>query len=290
MKKLQLLALSLSVFSLGFLSSCSEETTDPLGPTIDWVNSTNLEQTITEGESVTFEFYVKEGDSKIERVEAYLKTAGVNAHFYDSNDSSSVPSDGEKMTLTKAFADKTGSPFTVYFTVTDKDGLSITDEVKVIVNAAATPLTDQGSQELGSHDNATLGSYYSVTEDETYTQSVAGADATSQSKVDIIFYYGATNEATLAAPNDETVGSTGVNLTTGWTTKNATKFSTTTVDFATATDATIEGLSATASKVTNLEVNDVVYFETVAEEKGLIKITAITVGADGSATISVKVK
>ena len=78
---------------------------------------------------------------------------------------------------------------------------------------------------MGGQSNADVGSYLDADAGTVYKQSVAPANSAA---IDIIYYYGTTNRATLVAPTDATVNGGGTNLTlaTVLTTKNATKFNT----------------------------------------------------------------
>jgi predicted transcriptional regulator len=126
-------------------------------------------------------------------------------------------------------------------------------------------------------------------------------DATAnQNKVDFVYFYGATNLATLASPSD-TDAQTIFTAIADWTTINATKLGATTLT-ATEFDAidddaeiVIAATGLTATKANTLEVGDVIAFETAstsanASKKGLLKVVAITPENTGTITIAVKVQ
>jgi hypothetical protein len=113
--------------------------------------------------------------------------------------------------------------------------------------------------------------------------------------VDIIYYYGSSNLATLAAPADPTLDGTATNgfdWTEGWSPKNETLFGSSSIDFDNVTNdleiSEITGLSST--KMTSLTVGNVVAFELADGKKGLIKVTDLNTGSDGTITIQVKVQ
>lgn len=283
MKNLKLLAIVMTIASFGFFTSCTEDT-DPIGPSIDWQNYDGADLEITVGDAVEISFMVSQGDKKLETVEATVTTSGTTETLINTADSSDSPSDGDVYTITRTFTN--ANTYTITITVTDKDELTATETVNVIVSEEATALTSLGSFDLGSYNNST-GSFFSVTNSKIYTVSTA---ADNQADVDLVYYYESTNEATIAAPDDSSLDDFTSLGVSSWTTQNATRFATTDLDFDTATDQDIADLSASASVITKLSVGDVIYYETVDDEVGLIEITAITSGADGTASISVNMK
>ena len=118
-----------------------------------------------------------------------------------------------------------------------------------------------------------------------------------------MYFYGATNYATLAAPDDGDVSSVFASADgpANWTTRNSTRFATTSLsssDFDSMLDDMLiveNATGAAETKVNNLAVGNVVAFVTDADKSGgakmgLIKIVSVDSGASGSVTISVKVQ
>lgn len=154
---------------------------------------------------------------------------------------------------------------------------------------------------LGGQLNATLGSFFSTSTGTVVSSVDAGASTTLQSSVDLVYFYGTNNKATIGAPNDDTVAlaHSGRTTLTNWTIKNATKFvatSLTPANFvASLNDSlikTIDSTTITASYIPQLTVGKVVAFKTAAGKYGLYHVSAIegTTGADRSITINVKVQ
>jgi hypothetical protein len=113
--------------------------------------------------------------------------------------------------------------------------------------------------------------------------------------IDIVYFYGATNNASLAAPDDAGANEFSVFALDSWSTKNSTKFTAVlAVDFDTVLGAEdIDGFVSSTpanSKASKLSAGDVVGFETANGQKGLVKVTDITTGETGSITISVKIQ
>ena len=112
--------------------------------------------------------------------------------------------------------------------------------------------------------------------------------------------YGATNQATIASPANSDAQSVFSGMS-GWSTKNDTKFATTSItasDFDAITDdlgivAAADGASAT--KANQLSAGDVVAFVTASTssnpgKKGLFKVVSITGTNAGTMSITVKVQ
>ncbi len=127
--------------------------------------------------------------------------------------------------------------------------------------------------------NDDFGSFYSTTTNMAY--NIADATA-NQSKIDFLFYKGATNGPTIASPAD--VQANTVYDIAGWTTKNGTMFMETTIDAATfdaiGTEYTFPTFENTTTDITNIVSNQVVMFQTVDNKLGLIKINSINSRGD----------
>jgi hypothetical protein len=154
---------------------------------------------------------------------------------------------------------------------------------------------------MGGQNNATLGSFLATDNGEVITSSAAGASATVQARVDLVYFFGTTNQASMGAPNDSVVAiaHTGSTSLPTWTTKNATKFvktSITAADFsASANDSlvkTVDAATISGSFVNTLAVGNVVAFKTASGKLGLFHVQSVdgTTGTDRSITINVKVQ
>jgi hypothetical protein len=145
---------------------------------------------------------------------------------------------------------------------------------------------------MGAQSNATTGSFLATSNGTVY---LAAAAATNASLIDFVYYHGATNNATIAAPNDtqvETVHATVKN----WSKRNATKFK--------ATDLTVEQFNAktyhlqvnshsenaTSTHANQLTAGKVYAFVTEAGKRGLFHVQSISGTTAGTITINVKVE
>ncbi len=137
----------------------------------------------------------------------------------------------------------------------------------------------------GDQANNSAGSFFSTSNGTVYTQAQAKTNASS---VDFLYYYGATNKATIAAPNDAPAATIYDNATTGlqtWSVKNATELRGTllTADLfnAITADSTLTkmydnfALGTAATSATDLAEGDVIAFKTVGNKKGFVKVVSI---------------
>lgn len=165
-------------------------------------------------------------------------------------------------------------------------------------------ITKYNTKLMGGQTNTTVGSFFSTETGMVYGEATAGADVSIQRVIDLVYFFGTTNHATIAAPSDSTAQeahnqSNGTDELKNWTVKNATTFKTTTLsaaDFvASANDSlAITALSggATLSKVNELVAGQVVAFQTAKGKKGLFHVVSIDgqTGLDRSITINVLVQ
>jgi len=241
-----------------------------------------------EGEVETFSITEKKID----------QNGGETSAAYDASTTGSFKGEtSKKYTFDKTFY---ATDFTTYkefdyiFSVTDKEGQSYSVTVKVTKKeeAQASDATKYTAVLMGAQSNATVGSFYDVENNIVYTLSDANSH---QADVDFVYYYGSTNEATIAAPNDETVngGSGDFTWTQDWSVQNATSFYVLSgVDFdaiqtTTDVDNAIAGQSSPLTKVTQLTVGSVIGFTTAAGTNGVFKVTALNAANDGTITIDV---
>lgn len=185
-----------------------------------------------------------------------------------------------------------GDILSITINVVDQDGLNDTQTKQLVINNA-NPINTYTAVLMGAQNNASSGGFYDAVTNMTYTLSSANSN---QGDIDFVYYHGATNQATLAAPNNQVVdgsmGASGFSWTQAWTVKNATRFINTTIDFDAQTDdseiAALTGFSD--SDFNNLSVGDVIGFELFDGKKGIVKVTDITGTDAGTITFSVKVQ
>jgi len=292
MKKVSILFTAIAFMAVGVFTSCEEE--GSMAPIITFDDAS---YTAGAGGAITITGEI-ESEAGLDEVRVFeVNDAGDETQLEVVTSFNGLPITEGADGLTYAFRfDLNVSDGTVQVKMraTDKDDQETSKTVSV-TGASAGAISSFTAVLMGAQDNASTGSALDASAGDVYT--LANANSNS-ALIDMIYYYGATNTATLAAPDDATVngGSGNLTLATGYTTKNPTRFNAspgvTASEFDAATDdSEIAGLSGlSASIITSLSQNDVIGFETADGKLGLIKVTAITAGATGSMTITVKIQ
>jgi hypothetical protein len=302
MKKLNYL-LGLFLFTGLIFTSCSDdETTDPLPPNFAFLGGeyepgkdrVDGDVTLTVGEEFVF------GISASTRSEQNLKRLLIQRKFENVSTITVLDSAFNMASITfdiTTFAYPTVGSEDFICTVWDKNDMSTMISFTVTTEPAAPDITTYQDIILGSYASPTGSSFASV-DGTVYTLDQAKINA---DKVDFLYYYGATNHATLAAPDDAeaaTVFNEGENALSTWAVKNPTRFKTTTLS-----SADFDAIQSSSQLVTaatlptqpnlsdanDLAVGDVLAFKTVDETFGLIRIDAID-GANNAGTIEITVK
>jgi hypothetical protein len=158
------------------------------------------------------------------------------------------------------------------FTITDKDGLS---KQLVIMITTVPNVTAYKNVTMGSFNEPTYGSFMATSTGTVLTKAEASAD---QGSVDFAFYLGAINKSTFGAPSNADVKSV-FELAGSWTIFNNTLFQMAGINAA-EFDAIGDSymfpqFTGTEDDINNLEADDVVFFKTVNDKLGYIKVNTI---------------
>ncbi|MDO1448830.1 hypothetical protein Q0590_21310 [Rhodocytophaga aerolata] len=289
MRKLSLHLLSLfAAVSMFTMTSCSseEDTVDP-APTATIASTTPA--TAKVGDEITLSAAVV-AQSKIKSIVTRLDNADL-----DTKTSNFTNSTSDNYSFKYAIPSTAGGK-ELKFTIV------VTDSKDRVVNATHTVKVDatgsvrtQSAKLIYGQDNTTNGSFYTTEATGTvYKQADAKTNA---AKVDFLYFYGATNLATLATPSDADAKTMYNNSTTGlqtWSKLNTTKFKELTMtkaEFEASTFASIEtaATGATATKINNLTANKVIGFITEGGKKGIIFVNSVTGTSAGNIDITVKI-
>jgi hypothetical protein len=199
---------------------------------------------------------------------------------------------------------------TLVFTLiaTDTEGTSARADFTVIVNEAPTP-TVVRTYTLGAQSSA-QGSFASAGSDQVFSIAQAKQNA---ARIDFAYLFGTIQGAVIGSPRDNSVDfiyGTNSNFTENgvhtWSQRNDTRFKLTALianDFNgitngrqleaaynAGTQPNNDGASEGSSSRTALEVNKVYAFRTQAGKFGLILVNRIQEGANGQATLTIKVQ
>jgi len=187
------------------------------------------------------------------------------------------------------------------FTVTQSDGSTLDKSFNITTESVVGPILTYDQRILGAQQSG-IGSSFASANGTIYNLADAKINA---AMIDWLYYYGATNLATLASPDDDnaatiftdggSVANPGPNALVNWAIRNATRFRTITdsLDWdAIQDDTELINLSqgAIETMANELKTGNYVAFITASGKKGLIRINGIFQEEDGTIDISVKVQ
>ncbi|HER07807.1 MAG TPA: hypothetical protein ENO20_02750 [Bacteroides sp.] len=292
MKRLAIFFPVLFIGLVGLFHSCGEE--EMLGPNLQFFGGEYIDadETVEPGAELKFSWLATVGTSDLASFS--ITRDGITLTGYPDND---IPKDNysDQVTLIAPLND---GAYVYVFTVTDENIMSDSKTFTITVEKTGGPI-DEWTQTLGSHQSAT-GSSFASSNGEVYNLVDAKANA---ALIDFMYFYGVTNLATLAAPDDEDITSVFFNENgpETWSTRNSTRFTETTLTVAQFDGAEDDLLivenaeGASLTKVNEIESNQVIAFttdedKTGGSKMGLIKVVSIETGAGGSIQIVVKVQ
>jgi hypothetical protein len=280
MKKTNLLVLVASIVTLGFLStSCSKDATAPTITTLNvgttLITAASDTVVVTPGADVVISWTITAGSKALTSIDVREDVTDI----YTTTNSDTLKTGVGAIIVT---APSTTTKYAVI--VTDKGGLTAQTNFVLKVVAAATP-NKYSNITLGAQNNSGA-SYF-----DFVTGSVIGQAAASTSGTSVSYSFAGigttTAVATLIAPAvriAQGLSKTSVGKEDCYFLKN------TTIAFGTATAAQITALTVSTSSPESITVSqgDVVEFLTAKGTKGLIHVTSVTNGLDGSITFDVK--
>ncbi len=298
MKKLIYLFIILIIGGVSFLSSCSKGEDDNINlkPNINFVGGEDFissDVTLNVGQQFKAGINASENSNSNKKLENFKITRtfkNVPQTVLDS----SINESNFSINIIATSNPQVGDERWV-FSVTDKDGQENDVSFTITTQPSSGPINTYKEKILGSY-NSTTGSSFASIDGTVYTLADAKTNA---QKIDFLYYYGANDKATIAAPNDDHAKNVYNDETNGlqtWSVLNPTKFKkvTNTINWDAITNDEVI-VNETASGVTNtrkdlLSADDILAFITASGKKGLIKVESIETGDDGTITISVKVQ
>jgi hypothetical protein len=139
---------------------------------------------------------------------------------------------------------------------------------------------------LGAQASASLGAFYDANNGNVFLLSGANSN---QSEIDWFYYVGATNGPTFFGLTDADAVNDDIYGISSWSTKNDTKIVKTTLSYNSVTPSDVLASSIIGTKANSLDLGDVVIFETVDGTRGILEVTSIAAGNDGSITFNSKI-
>lgn len=300
MKKRLSIVFGLLAAGMLMFTSCSDDSSDPgdINPSMTFVGGTGYtsgDVTLTTGTEFTVGINASsstESNAKLTNFKVTRVFSNKPEVFIDST----ISTDHFSIDI-NFFANAEVGTENFIFLITDKDGQ--TKELSFVVTTETEivngPINTFSMKIMGAQGSTTGSSFASI-DGSVYSLADAKTNAT---KVDWLYFYGATNHATLAAPDDADAAIIFNNATNGlqeWAVLNPTRFKKVTdaIDWDNINDDAVI-VAQTASGVTltkgnELAASDVLAFITSTGKKGLIKVNSISGTTDGTITISVKVQ
>ncbi|MBE0647686.1 MAG: hypothetical protein IH596_07880 [Bacteroidales bacterium] len=187
------------------------------------------------------------------------------------------------------------------FTITQSDGNTLVSSFNITTETMVGPIFTYNQRILGAQINI-IGSSFASSNGEIYNLANAKINA---AMIDWLYYYGSTNLATIASPDDAdaatvftdggTVSTPGPNALVNWSVRNSTRFRIImdAIDWdAIQDDTELINLTqgATDPMAGDLKPGYFIAFVTVNGKKGLIRVNNIFQEEDGTVDISVKVQ
>jgi len=185
--------------------------------------------------------------------------------------------------------------YSIEVSVSDGFGGNAIDEGTIMVVDVSDEIEFWQMKILGSW-NSMIGASFATINGMVYALDLAFAN---QALIDFMYWWGASTSATIGAPDDANANliyNTGPYALSNWTTKNATRFKTTSLtpaQFDAVTNAAQcidNAAGANQTRIGTLAVDQVIAFKTVTYKHGLIRVKGIITGSDGSITIDIKVQ
>ena len=295
MKRVFLFLTAILLTSVTLFTSCTEDTTESLPPSIEFVAGAGYisdDATLTVNTAFTIKILAEENVTSGSKLKSLKITRVFNLQTWDTT----LTFSESTYTLEAGFvAQATEGDERIEFKVTDNDGETAMIDLQITTQEAGSTIDSWTERILGSWNNPTGSSFASIN-GNVYTLDQAFAN---QSLIDYMYWWGASTSATIGAPDDANaalVFNTGDYQLANWTTKNATRFKTTIVTSA-AFNAIVDAseiidiaIGADQTRIGALATGQVIAFITVTGKRGLIRVKSFVSGSDGTMTVDVKVE
>ncbi len=305
MKRISLVLVSVAIAVSGFFSSCTDDTDTTFDkPTIDVVlDGSAVTGTIEKAEGAALNFEIKfsmgAAEDKLTRIKITSEIGGKAFTVVDSVLNEGLFNTGDKFVV-YSYKTSVGSTQEILTFYTEDKQSRTQEEVITIKPTSTTPVGSVRTTEaviMGSY-NSKLESCYSL----SINKPVSLQGGFSQpASIDLLYFYGASNEATLAGPVNADLEAVYTSATIGikkWSVRNATKLLVTNItstefdNISTAANFTSlfpSDLTNAIDKANKLTVGKVIAMKTADNKTALIKVVLIN-GTTSAGSITVKIK
>ncbi|HEX4887540.1 MAG TPA: hypothetical protein VFV37_05775 [Luteibaculaceae bacterium] len=292
---------AVALTGITFTACEKDENDEQKNPSIALIKPDSKTITVTTDSVVSVEVLAAAADARLSSFSVQFSTSGGLFSNYDnafSGNRSDTTLNGANFTYRANLPTLSGDGVIVYrFITTDKDGKSSSIDLTINVQQGeGESISFYSARLLGDQDGST-GSFFGSSNGMVYR--IAEAKANS-SLVDMLYFFGSSNAATIASPADNDAGTVYNGSTSGlqtWSTRNATLFDRTFLtpgQFNQINDQTLlvslYGVDGNQSKVNQLAVDQVIKFRTVAGKRGFALIKQITNNGSSADGITIDVK
>lgn len=281
-----------------FLSSCKKKEVEVVtpAPTISFINGqgmTTVTKTVIPDEEFSVGVNLGAGGANLSTLSIDRNGAAIN-EFNGGKLTKTISGSSYSETL-KIKAPSAPETYTYNFKVTTADNKTASTSLVIIVKKQiGNAISSYTGIMLGAPTNGSKGGFFSSSNQMVYSAADAKANSSS---VDLIYVI-SNNDYIFVAPSD-IIAQQAYAGVSDWSSRNATSFQPTTMTAAEFDKITgdpeiviaFDGASGFAkANTSNLAVGTVIAFKTKMEKKGVIKITNITTGINGTITFDVKVQ
>ncbi len=290
----------LAVGSMAFLTSCGDDDEPAPAPTLALQGPDAAGGDVAANQQITIDVIATDnGGARLDKFEVFYTPPGSNQQLTLGTPVTGI-NDANYNTSFSTTVGTSGTE-TYTFRITNKDGQATSRSVTFNITDpnAGAEINTFSTILMGGQGNGTYGSFLDADENEVYKQLAAFNNA---EKIDIVYFHGATNQATLASPDDANFGSGAnqidVNIQ-NWSTRNQTRFKKLTGGQATydaaETDTDLanafNNASASAeSKANQLTSGSYVAFMTDEGKYGIAKVGTITGTTNGTIQLTIKME
>jgi len=283
MRKIRLFYLLIA--SATILGACSKTNDNPPGGNPISITLNPTTANVAAGDSVTINCSITDNNNLKDVVISESTGGGSSAQLASYTISGKSYSFPYTYHVPNGLA--SGTKIVITFLVDDNSTNNTATTTITVGTGSAGDFNTYSAVLLGSYNDPSVGSFYASSNNTVYTVSTANQN---QSLIDMVFYYGSSNQYTLAAPSDGSFGTGSGQINSlgiqNWSTRNATSFRKTSLtesDFnainsGSAIATAYTNGTSTDTKANMLAAGNIVAFKTAPGKYGLIDVKTVNNG------------
>ncbi|MFP4447661.1 MAG: hypothetical protein ACLFPH_02930, partial [Bacteroidales bacterium] len=191
MKNIKLILFAALIVVAGTFTACEEDGEE----NEIFITPRNVPETLEVGDTTELEFSIQ-SDANLSKIELFKNNDRIDTKEEDFKEKTS------DIYKYKFAADTNEAGTTLDFSVyvTDKDDMEERYDFEIDVEALPEPVEEFSAKIMGAHENSEHGSFLDAHSGTVYSVTDA---MNNQEDIDMLYFYGSENEATIAAPDDE---------------------------------------------------------------------------------------